>query len=113
MHDLADHIVHDLVIGIQEVIAAHAGLARHSSGDDDDVRIGCVRVVVGAEDRRVALLNRHGLQQVETFSLGNSFDDVDQDDIGQLFRGDPMSGSGADVSRSYYRYFIAHESFLS
>jgi hypothetical protein len=41
--------------------------------------------------------------------LGNAFHNVDQDDIGQFFRGDPMSGGGTYVSGAYYGYFIAHE----
>src|SRR6266852_6641548 len=81
VHDLADHIVHDFVIGIQKVIAAHSGLARNSGGDDDDVGIGGVGVVVRANDVGIALLDRHGLEQVETLSLGNTLDDVDEDDV--------------------------------
>src|ERR1700674_444830 len=82
MHDLADYIVHDFVVGIQKIIAAHARLARNSSGDDDDVRFGRVGVVVRANDVGIALLDRHGLKQVETLSLGDALDDVDEDNVG-------------------------------
>ena len=44
--DLADHVLHDLVVGVEQVVAAHAGLARNAGGDDDDVGIRCVGVVV-------------------------------------------------------------------
>src|SRR5580704_747707 len=111
MHDLADYIVHDLVIGIEKVVAAHAGLARNSRGNDDDVRVRGIGVIVRSEDGGVALLDRHGLEQIETFSLGDAFHDVDENDIGELFGGDPVGGSGAYVSGSDYGYLIAHEVF--
>ncbi len=81
MHDLADYVVHNFVVGIQKVIAAHAGLARNSGGDDDDVGVGGVGVVVRADNIGIALLDRHGLEQVETFSLRNALHDVDKDYI--------------------------------
>src|SRR5208282_5876814 len=37
LHDLADHVIHDFVIGIEEVVAAHTGLARDSCSDHDNV----------------------------------------------------------------------------
>jgi hypothetical protein len=88
-------------------------LARNSGGDDDDVGVGRVGVVVRAENSGVAFLDRHGLEQIKTFPLRDALYDVDEHDIGELFRCDPMSGGGANVSRTYYRYFIAHENFLS
>jgi hypothetical protein len=50
VHDLTDHIVHDFVIGIQKIVAAHAGLAWDSGGDDNDVGVRGVSVVVRAKD---------------------------------------------------------------
>ena len=101
--------LHDFVVGVEQVVAAHAGLARNSGGDDDDVGVGGVGVVVGAEDGGIALLDGHGLEQVETLALGDAFHDVDEDDVGEFLRCDPMSGGGAHVSGTYYRYFISHE----
>src|SRR5258706_8485007 len=54
VHDLADYVVHDFVVGIQKVIAAHAGLARNSGGDDDDVGVGDVGVVVRTDNIGIA-----------------------------------------------------------
>jgi hypothetical protein len=48
--DLGDHVGHDLVVGVQQVVAAHSGLARNAGGDDDDVGVGRGGVVVGADD---------------------------------------------------------------
>ena len=48
-NDLCDHVRHDLEIGVQQVIAAHARLARNAGSNDHDVGVGRGRVVVGAE----------------------------------------------------------------
>src|SRR5208282_205373 len=82
LHHLADYVAHDFEVGVQKVIAAHSRLAWNSRGDDDNVRLGCVGIVVRAEDGGIALLDRHRLEQVETFALGDAFDYVDEDDIG-------------------------------
>jgi hypothetical protein len=106
--DFADDVGHDLVVGLQEVVAAHARLARDASGDDDDVGVGGVGIVVGADDVRVALLNGHGLEQVESFALGDAFDDIDEDDVGELLGGDPVGGGGSYVAGSDDGDFFAH-----
>src|SRR5258708_22674708 len=91
VHDLADYVVHDFVVSIQKIVAAHAGLARNSSGDDDDVGVGGVGVVVRADDVGIALLDRHGFEQVETLSLRDAFHDVAEHDVAQFFGADPLS----------------------
>src|SRR5262249_20718170 len=98
LDDLANNIAHDLVVGVEQVVAAHARLAGNAGGDNDDVGVGGIGVVVGADDVRVTLLNRHGLKQVETLALRHAFDDVDQNDIGEFFGGNPVSGGSADVA---------------
>ena len=112
LHDLADHVRHDFVVGVEQVVAAHAGLARNSGGDDDDVGVGGVGVVVGADDVGVALLDGHGFEQVEALALRHAFDDVDENDVGEFLRGDPVGGGCAHVSGTYDAYFLAHD-FLS
>ena len=108
MNDLADHVVHNFVVGIQKIIAAHARLARDSSGDDDDVGVGGVSVIVSAEDGGVALLDGHGLEEIESLALRNAFDDIDKDDVGEFFRSDPMGSGGAYISRSDDGDFLTH-----
>ena len=98
LHHFADDRLHDVVIGVEQVVAAHAGLARDAGGDDDDVGVRGVFVVVGAGDVGVALLDGHGLEQVESFALRDAFDDVDENDVGEFLGGDPVSGRGAYVA---------------
>ena len=103
--------LHDLVVGVEQVVAAHSGLARNAGSDDHDVGVGGIGVIVGARDVAVALLHRHGLQQIERLALGNSLHDVDEHDIGQFLGSDPMGRGGPNISCSYNRNLLAH--FLS
>ncbi len=110
--DLADYIIHDFVVGVEQVIAAHARLARNSGGDHDDIGIGGVSVIVRADDAGVSFLNRHGFEQIKAFALRNAVDDVDQDYVRQFFGGNPVRSRGANVSRANNRNFLTHK-FLS
>src|ERR1035438_1217233 len=113
VYDLADNVAHDLVVGVKKIIAAHTRLAGDSGGDDDDVSISGVGIVVRAKDSGIAFLDRHGLEQVETFALRDAFYDVDQHDVCEFFGGDPVGGSRTHVSGAYDGDFIAHEVFSS
>ena len=108
LDSLADHVLHNFVVCVEQVVAAHARLAWNSSSDDDDVRIGGISVVVSADDVGVALFNWHGFEQVEAFTLRDSFDDVNEDNVREFFRGDPVGGGRADVSRTYDSHFLTH-----
>ena len=109
LHHLAHHVAHDLEVGVEQVVAAHAGLARNAGGDDHDVGVGGVGVIVGAEHVGVALFDGHGLQQIETLALGHAFDDVDQYDVAQFLRRQPVRRGGAHVARTHYRYLFTHD----
>src|SRR5205823_1381345 len=104
--NFADHVLHDLVIGVEQVVATHAWLARNAGGDDYNVGVRGIGVVVGAGDDRIALLDGHGFEQVERFALGHALHDVDQHHIGQLLAGDPVCGGRAHVSGTYDRDFL-------
>ena len=108
-----DDVGHDVEVGVEEVVTAHAGLAGDACGDDDDVGVRGVGVVVGADDGDVALFDGHGLKEVEGFALGHTFDDVDEDYVGELFGGDPVGCGCTDVAGTYDGYFLAHVDLVS
>jgi hypothetical protein len=109
LDDLADYRFHDAVIGVEQIVAAHPRLTRDACSDHDDVGIRGVFVIVCAGDVRVALGDGHGLEQVEPLALRHALDDVDQNNVGQFFGGDPVSRCCTHVARAYDRYFLAHE----
>ena len=107
-NDFANDVLHDLVVGVEQVIATHAGLARDAGGDDDDVGIGGGVVIIGAQHMRIALLDGHRLKQVECFALRNAFRDVHEHDVGELLARDPMCRCCANVSSADDRDFLTH-----
>ncbi len=90
-----------------EIVAAHPGLPREPGGDHHDVRSGRVGVVVGSDDTRVVADDRRRLGQVETLALRQTFDDIDEDDIGQASLGDALGGGCADVAGADHRDLVA------
>ena len=77
--------LHHLQIDAEQIVAAHAGLARHASGDDDDVCACDIGIIVAAGDCRVKAFNRCALRQVERFALRHAFDDVEQHNVAKAF----------------------------
>ena len=84
-HVLAD-VGHDLGVGREQIVAAHAGLAGDAGGDDDDVAADGVVVVSRAGDVAVEADDRRRLQQVERFAFGHvaGLGDVEEDDVAEL-----------------------------
>ena len=99
-HNLLHHVGHDFEVGVQQIVAAHARLARNARRDHHDVGVGRGRVVVRADNGHVALLNGHGFQQVERLALRNAFDHVNQYHIGQFLGRNPVRGGRAYVARA-------------
>ena len=48
----------------------------------------------------IALLDRHGFQQVQRLALRHAFHDVDQHHVGQFLRSNPVCGRGAHIARA-------------
>ena len=96
--DGAPHSLHDLAVGFQQVIAAHARLARHSRGDDGHVRALDAGVIGGPGKARVEALHRRGFGDVEALSLGDAVDDVEQRHVAELFEAGEMGERAADIS---------------
>uniref|UniRef100_E6QN76 Uncharacterized protein n=1 Tax=mine drainage metagenome TaxID=410659 RepID=E6QN76_9ZZZZ len=108
--DFRDHVGHDLVVGVEQVVAAHSGLAGQASGDNNDVGVGGLGIVVGAGDVYVAFFDGHGFEQVESLALWDAFGDVDENDVGEFLGGDPVRGGGANVACAYDADFFTHDS---
>ena len=111
LHHFPNHRFHDVVVGVEQVVAAHARLARDARRDDHDVRVRSVFVIVGAADVGITLLNRHGFEQIETLPLRHALNDVDKNHVREFFTRNPVSRSCAYVAGSDDCYFLPHESF--
>ena len=96
--DAFTHGLHDLEVDAQQVVARHARLARHASGDDADVCTRDIGIIVGAAQLDVELLDRAGLGEIEGLALRRAFADVEEDDVPQFLEGDQMGERAADLS---------------
>ncbi len=81
--------VHHLQVDAEQVVAAHAGLARHAGGDDDHVGAGDVGVGTRPRQLRVEALDRPGFGEVERLALRNAVDDVEQHDVAEFLHARP------------------------
>jgi hypothetical protein len=92
---LADGL-HDLQVDADQVVAAHARLARHAGGDDADVGARDVGVVVGALQGHVRAEDGRGLGDVQRLALRGAFGDVEQDHVAQGFARGHVGQGAAD-----------------
>src|SRR5574338_339859 len=97
------HLLHDVQVRAQQVVARHAGLARETGGDDDEVRARDVLVAVRARDARVGAEQRRALRDVERLALRQAFDHVEQDDVAELAVRDELGEDAADVAAADQR----------
>ena len=107
---VADRL-HDLEVDAEEVVAAHAGLARHAGGDDDHVgalrspHSRCAPVYLASKPS-----TGDGLGDVERLALRNAFRDVEEDDVAEFLQADEMGERAADLSGADERDLLAgHE----
>jgi len=98
--DRGADLAHDLGVDAEQVVAAHAGLARDAGGDDDDVGAGDRRVVGAAVDRGVEILDRRGLRDIERLALRHAVDHVEQHDVAELLQADQQRQRAADIARA-------------
>ena len=103
---LADGRDH-LGVGADQIVAAHAGLARDAGGDDHDIGAGDVGIVVGAVDHRVVALDRRALHDVERLTLWHPLDDVEQHDVAQFLEPGEQRDRAADLAGANERDLVA------
>ena len=94
------HAADDLGVLEQEIVAAHAGLARQAAGDDDDIGTGVIGGIVGAFDVAVEAFEAGRLHHVERLALRHALDDVVQDDVAQFLFRQTLGRGGPDKTGS-------------
>ena len=103
----APDLAHDLGIDREQVVAAHAGLARHAGSDDHHVGARDRRIVLGAAEGRVEALHRAALGEVQRLALGHAFDDVEEHDVAKILERGEVGERAADVARADQRDLAA------
>ena len=76
---------HDRCIDAEQIIAAHAGFARDTGGDDHNVGAFDRSVRRRATELGVKTFDRSSLCKVQRFAFRNARDDIEHHDIAELF----------------------------
>ena len=88
--------LHHAEVDAEQVVAAHAGLARHTGGNDDHIGAGNIGDVIGALDVGVETFDRAALRDVERLALRQSLCDVIEHDVAHFMLGGEMGQRAAD-----------------
>ena len=105
--DAGADLSHHLEIDVEQIVAAHARLARHAGGDDADVGAFDRLVAVGAGDLGVEIIDRRGFGDVERLALRDAFHDVEHHDVAKLLETDEVGEGAADLAGTDQGNFIA------
>ena len=105
--NLFRNAAHNLHIGRDQIIAAHARLARQTRGDHHHIAVDNVFVIACANHGAVKSFNGRALHQVQRLALGHAFAlwNIQQHNVAQLLGGGPMRASGSNISSTNDRYF--------
>src|SRR2546425_4163199 len=76
---------YDSSVGLEQIVAAHAGFSREPRRDDNDVRVSGLLVSVCAYQPRIVTLDWSSLGQIERFALWHAFDYVNQHNVAEFF----------------------------
>ena len=107
--DLDRDLLDDVGVGTDQIVAAHARLARDTRGDDHELASRRGLVIVRPHDPGVEPFDRRGLPLIEGFALGYPLDHVDEDDAArELLLGEALSGGGAHVAGADDGDFVQH-----
>jgi hypothetical protein len=105
---------HHLGVDADEVVAAHAGFARHTRGDDHHVRAVQGSVVGASGKDAVERLDWRCLGDVEGLALGYPVDDVEQADVAKFLHAGEQGECAPDLPRTDECDFVSrHGAFSS
>ncbi len=104
--DASPHRSHHLEIDAEQIVAAHAGLARHPRRHDADIGPLNGFIGVGAGQTGVEPFNRPRLGDIQGFPLRKPLRDIENHDIPQLFQCRQMGQRAADHAAADQRNFL-------
>ena len=98
--------LHDLEIDVEQVVAAHAGLARHAGGDDADVGAFDGFVLLVPVNLASKSLTGEDCGDIERLALRDAFHDVEQDDVAELLEANEVGQRAADLAGADQRNLV-------
>jgi hypothetical protein len=89
--DAGADLLHDLEVDGEQVVTAHAGLARHACGHDADLGVIKRLIGIGAGQAGIETVDRRRLRDIECFALRHALGNIEHHDIAQLFQANNLS----------------------
>ncbi len=105
--DAGADLGHDVGVGADQIVAAHARLTRDAGGDDDDVRAFDDGIIAAARIGRIDTLDRGAFGDIERLALRDAVGDVEQDDVAQLLQADQVGQGAANIAGTDECDFLA------
>ena len=96
--DPLTHLRDDPRIDADKIIATHAGFACDTCRHDNDIGALDGGIAVVAADQGIESLDRARLCDIERLSLGHALDDIDEDDIAELFQPGKVGQCATDLA---------------
>ena len=98
MLNVAGYIAHDLAINTQQVVPTHARLPGNAGSHNADIRAGNISVVRCPYDVGVIALDGPGFEHIQSLSLGQAINHVEQNDIAKSFEHTQVGKGTADIT---------------
>ena len=100
-------LFHDLEVDAEQIVAAHAGLARHAGGDDADIGALDAGIVVDAGQPGVETVDRRRLRDIEPLALRNALGNIEQHHVAEVLEADQVGERAADHAGADEGYLVA------
>ena len=105
------HLLHHFQIDFNQIIAAHARLARHTCGDNHHISALDLGIGFCAFQRSVKMADRRALRQIQCLALRNTVNNVENDNIAKFLETGQMRQRAADLTTTDKCYFVASHVF--
>src|SRR5262249_44757767 len=110
LHDLVGHLLHDFVVHVQQIVTAHARLARHTRCDHHDVGVRALGIITGPHRPAVRSPDGTCFEHVQCDARRLLIRNVDDNHVGQLLVGNTSGNGGAHIACSTdYGYSSSHK----
>ena len=107
------HTPDDLAVRREEVVAAHARLARQTGSYYYYIRTGSIFIAVRAGNIRIITRDRSCFEQIKGLALRDPLGHIHQHHISQLRLNNPLRQRCTNMACTYYRYFPTQSSTSS
>ena len=105
--DASTNLMHHLGVDTNQIVAAHAWLARHTSGHNHHITSSQRGIIIGTRRICVKTLNRACLRNIKRLALRDTFGNIKKHHIAKLFQPSQKRQSTADITSANKRDFIS------